>query len=130
MPGCSSSWAGMGRTAAGVRGIRLSSDDRVVAVVVLSTESSVLVVTENGFGKRTSIEEYRLQKRGGKGILGMKTLQDDIVEHFLLANTHDSILFFTDKRGHSPWPLLKACLADSNASKALLLISSGTSNFT
>jgi DNA gyrase subunit A len=53
-------------------------------------------LTQGGYIKRIDPKTYKLQKRGGKGILGMKTLQDDIVEHFLSAQTHDSLLFFTD----------------------------------
>jgi DNA gyrase subunit A len=62
----------MGRTAAGVRGIRLSGDDRVVSAIVVSSESSILTVTENGYGKRSAIDEFRIQKRGGKGVFGIK----------------------------------------------------------
>ena len=62
----------MGRTAAGVRGIRLASDDCVVSAIVVSSENSILTVTENGYGKRSPIEEYRLQKRGGKGVIAIK----------------------------------------------------------
>ena len=62
----------MGRTAAGVRGIRLSGDDRVVSAIVVSSESSILTVTENGYGKRSPIDEFRIQKRGGKGVFGIK----------------------------------------------------------
>jgi DNA gyrase subunit A len=66
----------MGRTAAGVKGITLADDDEVVAAVVLKSheeEDSILTVTENGFGKRTAVTDYRLQKRGGKGIFAIKT---------------------------------------------------------
>ncbi len=59
----------MGRTAAGVRGIRLKNDDVVVGVDILKEGSEVLVVTHNGYGKRTSEDEYRIQNRGGSGIL-------------------------------------------------------------
>ncbi len=62
----------MGRTAAGVRGIRLSGDDRVVSAIVVSSESSILTVTENGYGKRSAIDEFRIQGRGGKGVFGIK----------------------------------------------------------
>jgi len=58
----------MGRTATGVRGIQLDSDDAVVVMERIEPESKLLVVSENGYGKQTSIEEYRLQTRGGKGI--------------------------------------------------------------
>jgi len=62
----------MGRTAAGVKGITLAPADRVVGVVVLSTDSSILTVTENGYGKRSPANEYRVQRRGGKGIIAIK----------------------------------------------------------
>jgi len=63
----------MGRTARGVTGIRISQDDAVVGMEVLSDNNSLLTVSENGFGKRTEITEYRLQSRGGKGIINLKT---------------------------------------------------------
>jgi len=62
----------MGRSAAGVRGIRLRPDDKVVSAIVVSSEHSILTVTENGYGKRSPIEEFRIQKRGGKGVFGIK----------------------------------------------------------
>lgn len=58
----------MGRMAGGVRAIRLDQNDRVVALLIVDLESTLLVVSENGFGKRTELEEYRIQERGGKGI--------------------------------------------------------------
>jgi len=67
----------MGRTASGVKGIRLGKDDGIVGVDIIKKEEKkgkdkvkkyVLVVTENGYGKRTKIKEYRVQKRGGSGI--------------------------------------------------------------
>jgi len=63
----------MGRTAAGVRGIRLSADDVVVGMVVCRREGTLLVVTDKGFGKRSLISDYRVTRRGGKGIITMKT---------------------------------------------------------
>jgi DNA gyrase subunit A len=59
----------MGRDTTGVKGIELSSDDRVVGMVVIKREATLLCVTERGLGKCTHIEEYRVQRRGGKGIL-------------------------------------------------------------
>ena len=66
----------MGRTARGVKGITLGKNDFLVSMDILSpgtVGSSILSVTENGFGKRSPIEDYRLQSRGGKGIITMKT---------------------------------------------------------
>jgi DNA gyrase subunit A len=62
----------MGRTAAGVRGISLRSDDIVVSMLVIKrADSQVLVVSENGYGKRTKFEDFRLTNRGGKGVISM-----------------------------------------------------------
>ena len=60
----------MGRTAAGVRGIRLANDnDEVVGMICVDDlSSSVLVVSENGYGKRSALEDYRITNRGGKGV--------------------------------------------------------------
>ena len=62
----------MGRAAYGVKGIELETGDEVVALEVVST-GTVLTVSGNGYGKRTDLEEYRLQSRGGKGIINIKT---------------------------------------------------------
>jgi len=63
-----------GRKTMGVKGITLSSkDDKVVGMLLIKREGTVLVATENGYGKRTEIIQYRAQKRGGKGVLTMKT---------------------------------------------------------
>ncbi len=62
----------MGRAAAGVRGIRLSGKDAVVGMEVVHKNDCVLTVTEKGFAKRTKASEYRLQSRGGKGIVNLK----------------------------------------------------------
>ncbi len=62
----------MGRTAAGVRGIGLGDDDRVIGMVVVRRDATLLVVSENGFGKRSELSDYRVQKRGGKGIITLK----------------------------------------------------------
>jgi len=63
----------MGRAAAGVKGIELEKSDAVVACALVDPNAMLLVAGENGIGKRTSFEEYRLQSRGGKGIITMKT---------------------------------------------------------
>lgn len=63
---------------------------------LIPQEETIITLTQGGYIKRINPSTYKLQKRGGKGILGMKTMQEDVVEHFLSANTHDSLLFFTD----------------------------------
>lgn len=64
----------MGRTAAGVRGIRLDDGDEVVGMVVVRRpNATLLVATEHGMGKRSAIGEYRFQYRGGKGVINLKS---------------------------------------------------------
>ncbi|MCK4462234.1 MAG: DNA gyrase subunit A [candidate division Zixibacteria bacterium] len=63
----------MGRTAYGVKGINLGKGDYVIGMVVVRRDSSLLVVSENGYGKRSAIGDYRITNRGGKGIINIKT---------------------------------------------------------
>jgi len=63
----------MGRTAAGVRGIRLEKNDYVIGMVTVLRGASLLVVSERGYGKRNNIQDYRITRRGGKGVIAMKT---------------------------------------------------------
>ena len=62
----------MGRAAMGVRGIQLDEDDYVIDMGLVFREGQILTISENGYGKRTPIDEYRSQKRGGRGIITMK----------------------------------------------------------
>ncbi len=66
----------MGRKTMGVRGITLAGpDDYVVGMIVVRREGTILVVTENGYGKRTDVSAYRVQHRGGKGVLTLRTTE-------------------------------------------------------
>ena len=62
----------MGRSTEGVRGIGLVDDDEVVGMVVVRPDCTLLVVTEHGMGKRSDVDEYRLQHRGGKGVINLR----------------------------------------------------------
>src|SRR3989344_2357742 len=68
----------------------------IMEIDLVPLEETMVTLTTGGYIKRINPATYKIQKRGGKGIMGMKTMQDDIVEHFLTANTHDNLLFFTD----------------------------------
>lgn len=88
----------MGRLAKGVRGMTLGPSDRVVAMEVLSHGNTLLTVTENGFGKRTSIDEYPVNKRGGKGVITIKTsLRNGKVVAILLVEDDDDVMIMTDR---------------------------------
>ncbi|MCK4520863.1 DNA gyrase subunit A [Candidatus Parcubacteria bacterium] len=63
---------------------------------LIPQEETIITLTQGGYIKRVNPNVYKIQKRGGKGIMGMKTLGEDIVEHFLFCQTHDELLFFTD----------------------------------
>jgi DNA gyrase subunit A len=65
----------MGRTAHGIRGIKISKDDEVVGMELVAPHTQTLTVTANGYGKRTQASEYRLQNRGGSGIFTVKRTQ-------------------------------------------------------
>jgi DNA gyrase subunit A len=65
----------MGRTAHGIRGIKISKDDEVVGMELVAPHTQILTVTANGYGKRTQASEYRIQNRGGSGIFTVKRTQ-------------------------------------------------------
>lgn len=64
---------------------------------LIPRENIVISLTHNGYIKRLPVSTYRAQKRGGRGIQGMGTNEDDFVEHLITTSTHDTILFFTNK---------------------------------
>ena len=90
----------MGRSARGVKGVTLGKDDVVVGLEVLdkSSKATILMVTENGYGKRTPIEEYRTQSRGGVGIITQKTTDKvgKVIGTRSVLDT-DEVMITTDK---------------------------------
>ncbi len=94
-----------GRVSIGVKGINLNKDDYVIGMGVDSEGDDLLIITENGYGKRTSLEEYRVQSRGGKGLItanitekngnpaGVKVVND---EHELIIITSEGIIIRTE----------------------------------
>jgi len=69
---------------------------------MIAEEEVVLTITHQGYIKRTALNTYRTQRRGGRGIQGAMSKDDDFVEHLFIANTHNYMLFFTD-RGKCYW---------------------------
>ncbi len=63
---------------------------------LIPDQENFIIITQKGYIKRNQPEVYKIQKRGGRGIVGMKTIEGDIVEHFISVSTHDQLLFFTD----------------------------------
>jgi len=86
-----------GRIAGGIRGMRLASDDRIVGMEVLSHGQTLFTVTENGYGKRTSIDEYPVRKRGGMGVITIKTSErNGQVVAILLVEDDNDLMLMTD----------------------------------
>lgn len=80
----------------------LEVDSNFTMEDIIAQEEMVLTVTHQGYIKRTAVSTYRSQRRGGRGIQGAMSKEEDFVEHLFIANTHDYILFFTD-RGKCYW---------------------------
>ncbi|XMB67850.1 DNA gyrase subunit A [Mycoplasmatota bacterium zrk1] len=89
----------MGRVTSGVRGIKLGSKEEVIGITVINEErNEILVVTEYGYGKRTNVDEYRLQTRGGKGVKTLNvTEKNGNLVSLRSVSENDDLLIITDK---------------------------------
>ncbi len=91
----------MGRVSRGVRGMSLDADDVVIGMEIINpnaVSSTIFTVTENGFGKRTSLDEYRLQSRGGKGIITIKTTErNGCVVDIKQVTDENDLMLITDQ---------------------------------
>ena len=82
----------------GVTGMRIDDDSTVVGMTALRDETTLLTVTENGFGKRSLVEEYNCQKRGGKGVFSIKTSRrNGKMVSLLFVDDNDELMLITDK---------------------------------
>lgn len=77
-------------------------DDEVRIEDLIKEEDVVITISHHGYVKRTSLTEYRQQRRGGRGAAGSKTREEDFIEHLFVASTHHTLLFFTEK-GRCYW---------------------------
>ena len=91
----------MGRVTRGVRGMNLGSDDEVIGMEVVdptATGSTIFTITENGFGKRTDLDEYRGQSRGGKGLITIKTSdRNGMVVDVMQVSDENELMVITDQ---------------------------------
>ncbi len=88
----------MGRTARGVRGIRLGDSQAVISLVVAETEGTILTATEFGYGKRTAVDEYRVTGRGGQGVISIQVNErNGRVVRALQVNDADEAMLITTK---------------------------------
>ena len=111
----------MGRNATGVRGMRLNlksqtsnlkTDDKIVGMEIIKNQNYLLTLSENGFGKRTDIQKFRLQKRGGKGIMGMKITEKtgSLARIGLLTKDEEEDLIVISKKVKQLKQRLNRCL--------------------
>jgi DNA gyrase subunit A len=89
----------MGRQARGVRAMHLAEGDYLVGMVVVEKDGIILSIAENGFGKRTPLENYRLTARGGKGVINMKTTHKTGNVVAILSVKDDSDLAIVSQNG-------------------------------
>ena len=88
----------MGRTARGVRGIRLGADQSVISLVVAKPDGTILTATELGYGKRTHIDEYRITGRGGQGVISIQVNErNGAVVRAAQVNDDDQAMLITDQ---------------------------------
>ncbi|MBB6731696.1 DNA gyrase subunit A [Cohnella zeiphila] len=74
-----------------------ASDDEIMDEDLIPRDDVVITMTHTGYVKRLPVSTYRSQKRGGRGVVGMDTKDDDFIEHLFVSNTHHYLLFFTNK---------------------------------
>ena len=89
----------IGRVSQGVIGIRLDEDDSVIGMesIIQGSNATLLAITENGFGKRTELDEYRVQTRGGKGVITYKiTPKTGVIVGIKIVNEEDDVMLITD----------------------------------
>ena len=88
----------MGRTARGVRGVKLAEDQNVISLVVARAEGKILTATENGYGKRTELDEYRVSGRGGQGVISIQVNdRNGKVVRAVLVDDSDDVMLITNK---------------------------------
>ena len=88
----------LGRVSQGVKGIELNDDEKIIGMEIIDDSVEILSVTANGYGKRTSVSEYRKQSRGGKGILAMRLTEKngDIIQ-IKPVTDKDDLMIISDK---------------------------------
>ena len=88
----------MGRTARGVRGMRIKKDQQIISLMVADNEKEILCVSENGFGKKTPVDDFPTHNRGGQGVISIKTSErNGLMVASTLVDNNDGIMLISDK---------------------------------
>ena len=121
----------LGRATAGVKGVALRNDDQVVSCVVTGDpdRNQLLTVSEGGFGKRTGIDQYRVQSRGGKGILNMRlTNKTGKVISARMVNENDDVILLTTANKVIRMSVSEVSQTRGRATQGVRLVRMGGSN--
>jgi len=119
----------MGRTAYGVKGIKLGKDDFVIGMVVVKRDATLLSVTENGYGKRSMIADYRVTNRGGKGVINIKANQRNGKVVTVKEVVDDDELILITKKGITNRQRVKEIKVISRNTQGVRLINLGDDDF-
>ena len=113
----------MGRTAKGVRGMRIGKDDTIKSLVVIDDSvDEILIACENGFGKRTLIDEFNAQKRGGGGVIAIKTSErNGALVRATKVDPEDDIILISDKGTLVRTPVAQVASAGRNTQGVTLI---------
>src|SRR5205823_5531985 len=112
----------MGRTARGVRGVKLQPDQRVMSLIVVAPEGDILTATENGYGKRTAIEEYRITGRGGQGVISIQVSErNGSVVGATQVNPQDEVMLISNKGTLVRMPVSEISLVGRNTQGVRLI---------
>jgi len=88
----------MGRTARGVRGLRLKKGEKLISLMIANPEKTILCVSENGYGKKTALDDFPSHNRGGQGVISMKTSErNGLMVSAALVEDEDGIMLISDK---------------------------------
>jgi len=116
----------MGRVSRGVRGMTLEDDDVVIGMEIINpafTGSTIFTVTENGFGKRTELDEYRVQSRGGKGVITIKTtMRNGCVVDIMQVTDDKDLMLITDQGKILRMPVAQFSVIGRNTQGVRLMV--------
>ena len=88
----------MGRTARGVRGLRMGAESRMISLIIPNNDRQILTVSENGYGKRTQVEDFPVYRRGGQGVIGIQTNErNGSIVGAVQVSDSDEIMMISDK---------------------------------
>jgi DNA gyrase subunit A len=88
----------MGRTARGVRGMKLKKDEKIISLMIADDTKTVLCVSENGYGKKTNLDDFPAHNRGGQGVISMKTSErNGLMVSSALVDDDAGIMLISDK---------------------------------